>query len=566
MQTIWDLLPASLWPTQPFIPPDEAARTTQMLQALQASAISSSPYNRVDTPWTRPLTPMAPASGGEDHFATSADTDVQGGILDAIFGEAANSSPATNPWMLQPPTPRRSPLGLVGNAPLAAPPAVMAQWAPGATDGPGMGAAPTAAPGLGRAVGDLPARTPQSRTALLNEPPTYIDVPGIGVVPTETPGLHPEMWPEAISRPLSNLWPNIKDAAVASKDQFYEGFHDIAQGGAATGTANVLLGFAGVPFSPVTGVARTLGQEVTSWTGNPDFGRKVELLAPLVAPAGSVRMFTGPPIKPGRVIKSPSAEADVVSHAPAAPPATPAMPPWLQPANVPLLPPTPPRLALPPSRTPQYVAQSGQLWLPNFPEPPSVIWGSLGPPISPRRSPISTVDLLARQRLPIVGPNDIEDWRMLWNVPTLHTVGIARTTLPGLENMVFEGGSTLVRREAGWPPAMAQPIESPYPISYGRGHAESDLANQILREVGKIDLRQQDMQGHEVWMHLSQPSCAGCRAGLNSAADAGVLKQLSGNLPGVTIHVSADVKQGKRLIAPTHFSILDGSYVRRGKR
>jgi hypothetical protein len=126
MQTIWDLLPASLWPTQRFIPPDEAARTMRLWQALQASGNSSSPYNRADPPWTRPLIPAAPASGGEDHSATSAETDAQGGILGAIFGEAANAAPATNPGPLPPPTSQRRPLGLVGNAQLAAPAALMA--------------------------------------------------------------------------------------------------------------------------------------------------------------------------------------------------------------------------------------------------------------------------------------------------------------------------------------------------------------------------------------------------------------------------------------------------------
>jgi hypothetical protein len=105
MQTIWDLLPASLWPTKPFIPPDQAARTMQMWQALQASGNSSPPGafwadNRVGPPWTQMPSPVGPV-GGEHLSSTSADadppsdthgeaadTDTQGGILGAIFGEA----------------------------------------------------------------------------------------------------------------------------------------------------------------------------------------------------------------------------------------------------------------------------------------------------------------------------------------------------------------------------------------------------------------------------------------------------------------------------------------------
>jgi len=111
MQSFWDLLPASLWPTQAFIPPDEQAGVLQALQALQASANSSSPAaiapdNRAGAPWTRTPSPVGPASGGEDLSAISAatgpraatnlaptDSGAPGGILGAIFGAAANRPP-----------------------------------------------------------------------------------------------------------------------------------------------------------------------------------------------------------------------------------------------------------------------------------------------------------------------------------------------------------------------------------------------------------------------------------------------------------------------------------------
>jgi len=48
-----------------------------------------------------------------------------------------------------------------------------------------------------------------------------------------------------------------------------------------------LLGSAGIWLSPRSRAARTLGDEATKWTGNPDFGRKVELLAPLLIPTGA---------------------------------------------------------------------------------------------------------------------------------------------------------------------------------------------------------------------------------------------------------------------------------------
>jgi hypothetical protein len=360
MQTIWDLLPASLWPTQPFIPPAEAARTMQMWQALQASGNSSSPYNRADPPWTRSLTPMASASGGEDHSATSTDTDTQGGILGAIFGEAANSSPATNPGMLQPPTPHRLPLGFVGNAQLATPPAVMAQWAPGAIDGPGIGAAPTAAPGLRRAVGDLPARTPQSRYwaaqhGIDSGPSVEWAPPGNPLVPLAF-GIAAA--PALLARDTVNTFADLSEAAMKPLPRPPAGSSE-DDGGMIwvkdkDGQSR--------PWYQVDPVAAHEYYSLAARKENlaPEAGLAMLEVSPFNrVPAGSVGMFGGPPTKPVPVIKPPSTVADVVSHAPAVQPPTPATPPWLQPSNVPLLPPPPPRLALPPPRPPQYVVRGG---------------------------------------------------------------------------------------------------------------------------------------------------------------------------------------------------------------
>ena len=157
MQSFWDLLPASLWPTQPFIPPDEQARIMQALWVQQASAnslaaASAASANRAGVAQT--LAPAALASGGDD-------VGTAGGILGPVLGAAANSPPATNPPMLPPPTPDSYVSGPGLNAQRTAPLAPMAQRIPGATDIPGIGAGPTAAPGLARAVGDLPGRTRQ---------------------------------------------------------------------------------------------------------------------------------------------------------------------------------------------------------------------------------------------------------------------------------------------------------------------------------------------------------------------------------------------------------------------
>jgi hypothetical protein len=87
MQSFWDLLPASLWPTQPFISPDEQARVLQARWALQAPANPFSPVAGGSGSLAGRLTSQAPdparsASGGDDASAP-------GGILGAAIGASA---------------------------------------------------------------------------------------------------------------------------------------------------------------------------------------------------------------------------------------------------------------------------------------------------------------------------------------------------------------------------------------------------------------------------------------------------------------------------------------------
>lgn len=173
-----------------------------------------------------------------------------------------------------------------------------------------------------------------------------------------------------------------------------------------------------------------------------------------------------------------------------------------------------------------------------------------------------------RPESPGVGPSDLADWRARSGVPTAHTAGVARTNVPGMEDMIFEGGSPQVRKKARLPPAEPDPIDSPFLVDRDRGHAEQDLANQFIREVRKRGLQAKDLKGYELWMYLSKPSCTMCRSGLGSEATPGVLKQLSTEpyYPDLTIHIGANVKQGTKPRGPTHFSIRNGNYVRRSDR
>ncbi|WP_260445421.1 hypothetical protein [Listeria booriae] len=50
-----------------------------------------------------------------------------------------------------------------------------------------------------------------------------------------------------------------------------------------------------------------------------------------------------------------------------------------------------------------------------------------------------------------VGPEDLSTLRDKWKVPETDTIAAGKTDVKGLEDMVFEGGSPKVRKEAGLP-------------------------------------------------------------------------------------------------------------------
>jgi hypothetical protein len=142
MQSFWDLLPASLWPTQPFISPDEQARTLQALRALQASANAFSGTNGAvnklagSPAWPVP-NPGPLANGGDD-------ASMAGGILSAILGPGVAARNATSfEGLIPPPQQERA------FAPMAS---TANQFAPRS--------APTAAPGLTHAQRPIDTKQP----------------------------------------------------------------------------------------------------------------------------------------------------------------------------------------------------------------------------------------------------------------------------------------------------------------------------------------------------------------------------------------------------------------------
>ena len=164
---------------------------------------------------------------------------------------------------------------------------------------------------------------------------------------------------------------------------------------------------------------------------------------------------------------------------------------------------------------------------------------------------------------PQVSSEDIAAYRKRIRVPKTDTVGVARTNVPGLDGELFEGGSTLVRREAGLPPTPDGPIASPAQNPMFRNHAEQDIANKFVAAVEKAGLTPDQIEGRELLMRIQNDKgiCNTCRQGLkNPSKPPGVLKQLSLRYPGLDIRVVVD-NPGPKLMGPAEFTLRNGSYV-----
>jgi hypothetical protein len=130
---------------------------------------------------------------------------------------------------------------------------------------------------------------------------------------------------------------------------------------------------------------------------------------------------------------------------------------------------------------------------------PSPIDPSAPRPGEPVRPPTEGVTV------PTVGPSDIEAFRARIRVPRRHTIAAGRTSVPGLQDITFEGASPFVRDEAGLPRATPGPTEPPSPYGFDQGHAEEDLVNQFIRAVEKLDLKPSDLDGHKLVVYVSNP-------------------------------------------------------------
>ena len=161
---------------------------------------------------------------------------------------------------------------------------------------------------------------------------------------------------------------------------------------------------------------------------------------------------------------------------------------------------------------------------------------------------------------PSVGRADLEAFRDRIGVPETHTVAVARTNVPGLENEKFEGASPSVWDEAKLPRATPGAIRSPSASPRYQDHAEQDVANQFIRKVEALGLTPSDLDGHTLAIHISHPKgvCPVCLWGLHAANPlqaSGVLKQLSDIYRGLFIRVTVETEPAIIPRSPVDFTV-----------
>ncbi|RKZ83752.1 MAG: hypothetical protein DRR16_16545 [Candidatus Parabeggiatoa sp. nov. 3] len=80
---------------------------------------------------------------------------------------------------------------------------------------------------------------------------------------------------------------------------------------------------------------------------------------------------------------------------------------------------------------------------------------------SEQKAPENTAKAIPKKRA--LGKAELNAFRQKIGVlaDDIHTIGIAKTDIPGLQNITFEGASPKVRKLAGLPDATLGPIKSP---------------------------------------------------------------------------------------------------------
>jgi hypothetical protein len=129
--------------------------------------------------------------------------------------------------------------------------------------------------------------------------------------------------------------------------------------------------------------------------------------------------------------------------------------------------------------------------------------------------------------------------------PTIHTVAVGWTSIPGLEAVRFVGASRRIR-ESSWLPMPTPHIDAPRSGSQFVDHAEQDVVNGFIDAVENVQRIR--VESETLWIYVTHRKgpCTACVQGLaNRLAAPGILAQLSLRYPGLLIQLTWETAAGK---------------------
>lgn len=133
--------------------------------------------------------------------------------------------------------------------------------------------------------------------------------------------------------------------------------------------------------------------------------------------------------------------------------------------------------------------------------------------------------------------------------------------------MTFEGGSPMVRKEAGLPDLDKimpdRPIQAPRKSPQFTRHAEEGVINDFIGAVEKAGLKSEEVTG-TLYLHQSNIKgvCTACIQGItNPNVKPGIFMQLSQKYPNLIIKVTSEIEEGVKLAGKLSFTLKGGKLI-----
>ena len=167
----------------------------------------------------------------------------------------------------------------------------------------------------------------------------------------------------------------------------------------------------------------------------------------------------------------------------------------------------------------------------------------------------------------IVDGEDIKAIRKKYSLNDTNTIAVGKTNVPGLEDIMFEGGSPKVRKQLGIQDLDVEmpnrSIKAPSDNPLFTRHAEEVIVNKFDNAVHERGIPIENIVG-VLRIHQSNPSgvCRKCIQGLmNDNVKPGVLKQLSLKYPELTIKITSEIDSNINVTGRLEIIVKNGKYI-----